>query len=537
MSKIDLTHMSNGRTPWRRHLQLRRAPMQKAAISDAKSLRHAADIAEPPTHIQGWQRQEALHRLAVFCAWLDRQLQHPVHAEGKIGHFRKVHVFKWLTYSINYKNRCITSGASINGCYEPTGAEIEMGRPLFSHLWIFPILKNLDLACNGQIDLFLDEAEVNDIAQWIAVTAYRLLLRNPLFQRLRRVTLPQYFKLPPLIYSIALASRPRPVGPLIDSGTVNHVWRNEKAFQQVEKENPQLLPLLLAFIEQIPAGDGIKAKDPVMALKNVFRAFGVSEASWRYLVRYGARLFKIPWEISRGQPHFEVAIRYIKALQFAGLPPPPPPSVAKAFLHGYNGHREDDARIYEHFLGGIDPAVLRTGLWEADQRRQAGVVEGFAEEFLGVCWWAENFPGSLDSNQVKAGWAWLVRQWQAEGEMQAMLEGIDPLCWLTRIDAYRAGHLAVIPINSAVDLVHESIAMRNCLQTRMVECACGDFEVFSVRDGRTGKRKGCIGFCFDSKGLPIIEDMKGFANTPPTGEIRQIAQDLLEKLRDAHWGY
>lgn len=166
-----------------------------------------------------------------------------------------------LAYDINVDRRAILSGTVFHGRHEPSNVLFEIGRPLTSHLWLMPVL-NLNLANATQGDLFFVDSELDDIAQWLADPAYRLLLRNPDFREFRRNQLPKLFKLPKDIYSIALASRPRPAGPLIDSRTFNDVWRNEKAFRQVARENPHLLPLLQAFIEQVPTGRQFGRKIP-----------------------------------------------------------------------------------------------------------------------------------------------------------------------------------------------------------------------------------------------------------------------------------
>lgn len=498
------------------------------------TLGSAAGRAEAPFHLQDWQQQEVSRRLVVLCDWLDDQLldRRPARAHKFSKNVRHVHVLDGLYYSIDYERRHVASGSIVDGQKRHGDWAVEIGRPLASSAWLPPILENLGLVNSIQGDLFFNASELDDIGTWLSDTAYRLLLRNPKFQDLRRITLPALFRIPRDIYGIALASRPRPIGPMIDSRVVNDVWRNERAFRQVARENAHLLPLLLAFVEQIPRGEEVRTKDPIKAVKEKFRASGISDASWRYVVRHGARIFRVPWEISNGQSHFEAATRYLEALQFAGLPPPPPPSVARAFLHGYNGHHGHDARVAVHFQNKIDPVVLRAGLFEADRLRQESLVDGFAEEFLGVCWWSEALPYFLDDNQAKAGWQWFVRRWREEEEAQALLEDIEPSQWHTRIGEYRIGQLAVVPINSSEALIRESLAMRNCLQTYLDECAGGDFEVYSVRESRTGKRKGCIGFRFDSDGVPDVVDIKGLANTPPKGEVREVAHDLLVKL----WG-
>lgn len=92
------------------------------------------------------------------------------------------------------------------------------------------------------------------------------------------------------------------------------------------------------------------------------------------------------------------------------------------------------------------------------------------------------------------------------------------------------GRLDVIPLDSSEALIRESLSMRNCLQTFVEECAAGDFEVYSVRDAQSGKRRGCVGIRFDD-GIPTIVDVKGFANTPPRGEVQQIAYELFVRLQ------
>lgn len=396
MSHRDPQQISTGRTPWRRQLQLRLFPaLANDGPEPVSSLTVAVGSVEAVAYWQPWQKEEAHRRLRILCEWLDEQLNHPVRVTRVDRHIRHVTVFDGLVYTVDAERRCIGSGALIKGRHEPSDCLFELGHPLTTHRWLPPILSNLGLADPNQADIFFDASEANDVEQWLSETAYRLLRRNPEFRELRR-TLPGLFGVPRDIYSIALASRPRPIGPLIDSRALNDVWRNEPAFRQVARENPQLLPLLFAFVDQIPMGEIVHTPDPVQALKKHFRDAGLSEAAWRYVVRHGARLFRVPWEVSGKQPALEVATRYLDVLQSAGLPPPPPPSVARAILHGYNPHRSSHADIAAKFHLCIDPVALRAGLLEADRRRRTGKVGDFAEEFLGVCWWSEALIKLLD---------------------------------------------------------------------------------------------------------------------------------------------
>lgn len=496
-------------------------------------MRFAARNAEPPAWFDRWQRDEAKLRLFHLCDWLEKRLEQPARVErfGKSG--RLIRVFNHLAYSVRPDDRFVISGTVDRGRFEPIQDVFEVGHPLISPLWLKPVLRHIGLADGDQSDLFFSANETDDLAWWMAEAAYRLLLRNPVFRDFRCRTLPGLFRFPPDIYGIALASRSVPEGPLLSSRTLNAVWRHDSAFRQVARENPQLLPLLLAFVEQLPDGTGLLVPDPVLDLKNALRDAGLSEAAWRYVVRHGARLFRLPWEIGSGsgQRRFEAAVRYLDALETAGLPPPPPPSVARAFLHGYNEHRGNEAIIGPHFEFRVDPAVLRAGLLEADRRRLDGKVEGFDEEFMGVCWWSEGLDYLLDDNQVKAGWKWLARQWQEAESVDALLRDDAGLHWRTRLGAFEMGRVKIVPIESSAALIRESQAMRNCLRNYLDKCASGEMEIYSVRDAQNGKRKGCVGFRFG--GLPTIIDVKGFANTPPNGEVCQAANELFVRLQQA----
>ncbi len=407
--------IDDGRIPWRSAMQLRRQPERHAALRPlAMGLARAAQRAAPPEFPDSGQRLEAKRRLVVVCEWLEERLDRPIRVRSLGDRVRRVEVFESLTFTIDPKDRCITSGELRGGENVFTTQVFEVGRPLITPLWLGSVLQRVGLYQREQGDLFFEAGAEDAVLAWITQTAYRLLLREPRFRALRRVTLPKAFAFPAELHGIALASRTRPVGPLLTSRKLNLVWRNLTAFRSVARETPQLLPLLMAYVRQIPPGEVVNCKDPVAALKAALREAVHSEAAWRYVVRHGARVFRIPWKISEGVAPFEAATIYLHALDATGLPPPPPPQVAKALLHGYNQNTDDGAIILKQkFHRDIHAPVLRAGLLEASRRRRDTDLAGFVEQFLGVCWWSEEpWNQILDKNQLKRGWPWLVRQWQ-----------------------------------------------------------------------------------------------------------------------------
>ena len=242
-------------------------------------------------------------------------------------------------------------------------------------------------------------------------------------------------------------------------------------------------------------------------------------------------MFKTPWAISSGKGAFEVALIYLGALEFAGLPPPPPPVILLAFLHSFNAHQGSDAKLDRQFYRALSPIALRAAMLEADKRRLDPQLPAFADEFLGVCAWSESNNANIDSNQAKAGWPWLVSEWKEHERIEIAIAEAVNTTWTTRLQQQAINGWNVIPIDSSEALMRESLAMRNCLRDYMEPCALGEMEVYSVRHPETGKRKACIGFKFDAEGVPTPLDMKGFANTRPKGELVEVMGVLFSLLQ------
>lgn len=490
------------------------------------ALEYSAQRFPLPVGLDRCRQGDLRERLRLLCGRLDDCLDRPARIRrlGTLG--RRIVVFGKLTYDVRTRERCITTGRLRNGKHFTEDGVFEVNRPLSSSRWLWPVIAGLGLADDRQTDLLLNDRE-GAAVRWLADAAHRLLLRRPDFQHFRKVVLPEMFAVPQDIRWIAMASRIGPVGPLLDSRTLNYAWSNERAFRQVAQENPQLLPLLLALVEHIPPGASLQAKDPVRALKDAFLEAGLKDSAWRYVACHGARIFQLPWRIAVGQPSLEVAFRYLTALQAAGLPPPPPPSLVRVLLHGFNAHHGSRARIGNQFHCGIDPVVLSKGLAEADRRRQQGSVAGFAEEFLGVCWWAERALVFLDDTLAGAGWSAYVRHWRAAEAEAAQLDEVEPAQWKNRLGIVATDRRIALPVESARDLVREGRTMRNCLASCLDDCKAGHLEIYSVRDAATGRRKACIGIRYDREPAALF-DVKGYANTPPDADTLALARRMLD---------
>lgn len=125
---------------------------------------------------------------------------------------------------------------------------------------------------------------------------------------------------------------------------------------------------------------------------------------------------------------------------------------------------------------------------------------------------------TVDKNQRRAGWPWLLRHWKAwemEEQEKAKAEGLE---WDSLVPPFGHGPYWVIPLYSGPELVEEGIAMRNCMPDLTDDCVAGDVRLFSVRGRSTGRRVACIGILrnHDAHSWQVF-DVKGFANSPVGG--------------------
>lgn len=524
--------LSNGRRPWTRQIQLRGdAAVEISPETRVTGMRQAVRKMVQSGLFSARQHLGTASRLVIASEWLEKHLARPVRVQKLRPNVWRVVVFGCLTYTVFPDEGRIASGRRVGKGHEYFDFTFEVGKPLATPYWIRYVLEHIGLIDRSQQDLLCSDEDLKQDMRLLEVTLYRLLLREPLFRELRDKTLPRALNIPRDILWIAMASRTRQKGPMLTSYELARVWRNAAAFRQVARENPQLLPLLNAFLfwrrKDFKPEDG----DPVAAIKAALRRDGLSDAAWRYLTRHGARLFKVAWSITGPQTSFGVARHYLQALEYAGLPPPPPPSVARAFLHAHAEHIRHDVRLNEGFERAIDPDVLGLSLREADIQRSSPFLPGFIEEFLAVCQWSSEIGVLMRENGTKPRWPWLAKQARLVEADQALMEVSRFEAWPTRVPEFESGPWLVKPVLNSLELFHEASAMRNCLQKYLESCQTGKTEIYSVRERDTGKRKASIGLAF-SDTFAALFDVKGFANQPPDKDIERLANALLDRIRN-----
>jgi len=471
--------------------------------------------------------QRAIHMLYKMCDYLDSAMLEPVWLQPLAVGGVNAWVFGLMGFRVSSELNVFTLLESHGESSLEIDAEFNLARPLESLKPYQILVETLYPALVPDDETYPYQPIDDALRDWLAQCAETLLKRDPAYQRLMKVDLPNALRLPQPIHQLCLQSRARPVGPELNSRHAQIAIAHSDALTSANLENPKLLPLLMAFIEaKNPTFD---VDDLIRMLKMEILGRGRSEAAWRYVCRNGSRLFKVAWSLAPRQPAFEVALRYLAALEAAGLPPPPPPSVAAAWLRAFNVNQAYDSGIElgDDFHGKMNPTILRLAFAEADQRRSSPKLNDFIQEFLGVCWWSQQTGASIDKNQAHAGWSWLVNQWKAEQSVQEVLAQAKSITWPMQLTAISVGHWQVIPLSSSDALIRESFAMRNCLRDYIVRCAVGVEEYYSIRDSVTNKPKACFGIRFDDLGQGTLIDVKGFANSNSSTELRDLAYQLV----------
>lgn len=524
---------ASGRQPWRPYLQLRsQGRIKEKRMHKEEALAQASLKLHGPI-LSDYHRRKTRRLLYEFCSWLDSQIHMPAVITAPFKGYQRITLFGAVTFGVDTEKQHISHGCLIDGKYRASGETFEVGQPLPSYKFLLPILENRQLTTKDHPDLCFDEPQ-HDLwlEYWLARKCFSLLKKQLSFQEFRRATLPGLFEIPADIRSIALASRPRPCGLALDSNTLNRVWRNQNAFRQCARENPQLLPVLNVFADYLNLSRQSAGVDPIKSLKVHLKDSGISEAGWRYIVKHGARTFKTAWWLAEEQEPISVFMGVFKMLEDAGLPPPPPPYVLKTLLTAYNRTIRGRLDIETDFHGAIDARFLRRAFHQADIERNTKNIESFSEDMMGVLWWSEQTHGTLPDNLVRQDWCNLVSRWRRDAHVYLQLDAHKGIRWNTSHGELYVGGYSVSPVCSASDLILMGQKLRNCLGAYLDDCVNGRKEIYALKLACSEKLVGCVGLNVSEESQVSIFDVRGFANSRASAAMRKVALTLCQQISD-----
>lgn len=472
-----------------------------------------------------------LRRLARVLAWLDDQLLEPIEVEAR-GCFRTVWVFQLIGYRIDGNRHLVEPMRRKGGAEFPQTYSVELLRPLSSPDWVPFILQDQGLSDFGpQRHLFRRDRAIAIEERWIATEAYKRLLCDERFRRLRKNLLPSALALNPELMRIVRACDERGQGKGVNSEDYSLIWRHERAFSTVARENARLLSLAFKAVEE---GEIDASGDLVAQLYDGLRTRGVPRATWRRLAQHGAS-FLLP-----ALRHFDgllldATAMYLRALSAAQISFPPGDAVLSLWLRNWPGRVNLPELIHEG--EGRNSPVLAAFLREG--QRVAGTLEAavWVEDAPIVLEWAYTERPELDKLQRRAGWPWLMRQARAWDRRRLLLSHKGPREWPCTLPRYEADGYCSTAIGTLEALVDEGAAFHNCLGTMAGECQRGYAQFFAVRCSQTGARVAVAAVAWHSERQAwLLGNLKGPANTEVPPQVREFGKLLAAEYarRAAH---
>ncbi|MBU1665044.1 MAG: PcfJ domain-containing protein, partial [Gammaproteobacteria bacterium] len=474
-----------------------------------RTLPHLGDGQPLPANVPAWMESsrdaEAFQsQLATLRKALHKLLDNPLRLVEKRGG-REVILFESIIYRISPKARHIDAlRVDSSGHLFQDGYTRDVFPVLSRRMSLLPLLDRLGIwERTPQADLFLDSKTLAIRKLALAAAVWPALKRDWRFRYLRHSLLPQRLALDTGVLSLALRCRLDPKES-VATKSFTSVWQQKESLETVARENSGLLPLIQHGLERQVFDPNF---DLVQALRTNLLNRGVTPAAWRYLTRHGARLFRPFWERKPDADLFHLAAEYLCRLDEMGLPPPPSLAMARTWLDIETGYCNGELHWNRGWWNL--PAPILSAAFHNPRRTDPT----FLREFAAAAHWAIFEQPTLDSNQRKAGWDWIKRQWQAWQAEQNTRAAAGDAAWTSLLGEIRADDLAAVPLTTEIQLVEEGLTMRNCLATYAEWCLNGEVRVFSIRRIDSGKRLADLSIVPEENGAWVVSDIKGYANT------------------------
>jgi len=425
------------------------------------------------------------------------------------GSTRQVEFMGILTFQVDPDGQRVILCRNENGSSQPLHAQFDLLRPVSRWFWLDQLLEQDGLNPSWFADVY--DALKGRVWKITSLRALAAQVRTALALDNHPA------------HAIALRSRPQKSPDGLMAKHFNLVWMYLDAFRIVERENPQLLPVLALALEKV---DFELGDDPVASLKQYLLAQGITQAGWRLLVKIGYR--GIAPAIARydERDRLKIVVWYAHELAKAGVRTEPSRHFMRTWLQLIE--RGDSIGKGWH---GHPIHVLRTTFNALAQCTTPEAVRQFTLDFLMVDQWVLSRP-TFDANQKKMPWHGLVERARTREKIKTIELQCGGLHWPCPLPAYEEAGYRIVPIVNAVDLFEEGARMRHCVFDLLDECLSGMTLCFSLRQAETGKRVATLKCAFRS-GFWYFEDASIFANHDADTGIRNLGQECAHRLNQA----
>lgn len=297
-------------------------------------------------------------------------------------------------------------------------------------------------------------------------------------------------------------------------------------YLEIEQDNPNLMWLytvLLLNKERYYGGQIVAAMK-----KRLLEAEVLTPVAWRYLANGTANDFRIIIDYQEyGIPtdsNWQFLVYWLQFMAGMKLRKPIPEPIQRLFINDSMIFIIEDDQI--HFRGAlIKLNTMRHIIQEAENRLWAGSLDQFIEgELIDVLIWLATAHPVLDHNQVKEGWAYLVRtaaKWKIACEEK---ETCHKMIWHSVLPQMIIQGWEISPITDAWALRRLTLSQRHCVHRFIEDCLNGTARIFVF-----SKSSGNISATLLLKkvnGCWVVSDVKGFANSEPSPEIIELGQKV-----------
>lgn len=391
--------------------------------------------------------------------------------------------------------RCVDHGdmpqlLNSNLVYE----NIELMSPLCRPSWLLYVAYRPDGICGHttatdvhQLALWQDCPHVVQLLDAVCLASYRQLRADPEFQRFRNLL---SFRLIELAgtYQVSLALRARTHwrGRGLDARDVNRVSRYWRFYARMDRESPNLLPVLTAWLQHKVPPEDRGCDDAVPAIRQDLLDHGLPPRAWRYLVEHGPRVLVY----RKDRPlTWQALLGVLQDLHKARWPEPPP--------RGFLGFLSDTAgapRSYTEQGGGVPGWFWNWACRAArDCAHDPRLYHHLRCKLVQWAWLVREYAPRPDRNQQRRQLQWLQR-WAVHQE--SLIDLSDQVAWggwLRDVPWDRIERLQVVPLLSPRALREEGIAMHNCADRYLHDCLKGESLLLSLRNPVNGKRLALLG--------------------------------------------
>ena len=388
--------------------------------------------------------------------------------------------------------------------------------------WLRPLLESLPTT--RLIDTLLPETHRAGVMKWLAFRFEPLLRRDERFRRLRR-ELRQALCFDASLFRLALRSQGRRGPAGLSGAELTEVWRHESHLRVVEKDAPRLLPLAYAMLGQLVEAP---ASDVVKRLKARLAVDGLTDAGWRYLLRYGHRPI---CAIGGGSLKLSEVAKVAQALAMAGGHPPPSLALRVAWaprfvpIPQFGATHKDSILTWLRSERRLACAILKA----ANEAKNKPHYAQFVDDITCVLWWLRDAKIATPSKSLRS----LIRAAKAWEADQLAIAQLSRRRWSKprTIAGLDEIHEAVL-LEGPVAVLEEARVMRNCLRVRLPILKSRSAQVWSVRTKASGERVALIELRRDHARWKLHEVAARF-NRPAAAWVRPFAESLavLETLR------